>query len=484
MEHLPPVPRSARPHCTDCDGAFVVKRLVGCPPSALCGGVRGCGYTGQSDRGPQCGAHPGVCPPLTPRPLAEGASSVGAEFVRELGPDELLVTLEGGQVATLYGVHVGGCVYVFPYSLVVPGLYRLTVLGVRADWDAVDETKTGFPNVTLDNISGRELFVTVGNASLSEVARTAVLDARSGSPSRNGSLPQCPGGVAALEQAVHGAWIRSSPTTRMFDAAPVRPPRTPFVVADVPGDTFVDYPWSPGLSYFTNYATGLTWAPHTCAGGRSQQPLGSCLAKLGRLFISGDSQMRTLFNHFMHRLCEIEDAVDKSHSPESCHHDNAVCPGFTGCSAHDAYGETASSVAGRNVTTLVNFGQHFASIKRVPLAGYEAALVKYVSTLSNSTRSLPPVLWVDTLPFPIRNDLLVHKFGDWRTTHRLRLFNEAANFVLKPWLSVDPRVLAGVVRLHDLVLPLVDWSFDRNHLENVLPGMDASLDVVVSVLCG
>ena len=52
---LPPIPHSARPHCPDCDGAFVVKRLVGCPPSALCGGLRGCGYTGQSDRGHSVG---------------------------------------------------------------------------------------------------------------------------------------------------------------------------------------------------------------------------------------------------------------------------------------------------------------------------------------------------------------------------------------------------------------------------------------------
>ena len=82
-----------------------------------------------------CGAlSPLGCEPLPP--LAPGTPASIIRDAQLLGPDELLMVLEGGELLTPYGVHVGKCSYVFPFSATIPGAYRVGVFGVHADWDA------------------------------------------------------------------------------------------------------------------------------------------------------------------------------------------------------------------------------------------------------------------------------------------------------------------------------------------------------------
>ena len=271
-----PVPASARPHCANCDGAVIVKRLIGCPATAACGGLRGCEYTGSNRSMPQCAGIGPVgsanCPPLSPRPLTAGASPAALDVLRELGPDELLVTLEGPQVATLHGVHVGGCEYVFPYSLLIPGVYRLNVLALRADWDALDETTPEFPQMTQDNVGGERLFLSIGNASLAEVGRRAVLDAHDAS--LPGALPACSSGVGGVDPAVHGAWVRSVSTINMFASRRITPP--------------MDKRFRPRhymLQYNTHYPSELTWAPYTCTSGSwlTARTAKRCFSRIGKV---------------------------------------------------------------------------------------------------------------------------------------------------------------------------------------------------------
>ena len=214
------VPDAARPMCPsrDCDGVFRVMRLQGCPASARCGG--GGGVTAPD------------CPPLNPFPLANGSSAVGIATARALGPDELLVMLEGPEVAVLGGTHVGRCVYDFPFAVSVPGTYRLTVTALRADWAALDESQGGFPRLTLDNVAGDALLLTIGDAAAAEAARVDALALQTGadSPLRPCALRDYSdttgGGIGAPAPSPLppiGRWLRTTPSTGMFD--PHRFPR-------------------------------------------------------------------------------------------------------------------------------------------------------------------------------------------------------------------------------------------------------------------
>ena len=60
-----------------------------------------------------------------------------------LGPDDLRVHLEGPELLSVPGMHIGACTYEFDFQVTVPGQYRVVAIAERADFDGMAEILNG-----------------------------------------------------------------------------------------------------------------------------------------------------------------------------------------------------------------------------------------------------------------------------------------------------------------------------------------------------
>jgi hypothetical protein len=161
--------------------------------------------------------------------------------------------------------------------------------------------------------------------------------------------------------------------------------------------------------------------------------------------------------------------------------------GYRVCFDWDAMGrKSTQDVLGvsESGAYIVNFGQHFFAESKLPVHVYSGrirerfntpeveALLHRRTTANTSFR----LVWLDTMPFPIRNDGVIDGFADWRTTHRLALYNLAADHELSPLLRRSGGPLLRAVTAVDVLAPLADTYTDNAHPV----GLSAALDVTVA----
>jgi hypothetical protein len=450
------------PGCTGCEGTFLISRVAGCPVLGSCISDRVAKATNAVARPLSCSA------PLAVEPLPSLAAH---EDAWELGPDELFVLLEGAELLKLKGTHVGGCRYAFPFTATIPGVFRLVAVALRADWASLSEHVAGFPPLTLDNIAGDKLLVTLGDAAATEPTRAAVLRASVACALNATAVPNlgCGGG------SLHGRWVRTAPTTNLFE------PAAPWWAMPIRA-----YPNGIGIRYFSELHAQLLWVPHGCCA----QPLADLAGEAARQCLShssfrlrGDSQLRMVYNHLMNAACGISGASRLTGSLcAATSPSHGACPGLLSCYEADLIGDNASWTPPALPDRLfINFGQHPASGRyRVPLGAYERSLAAYFGTLPQKGARGAAAAWVDTFPLCTRNDMYVHSFGDWRTGHRIELYNRAASRAIAPHVR-SGRLLH--VRAFDMVDALTDLCPDNAHLVGIDSVLDPLSMTLLDTLC-
>jgi hypothetical protein len=430
--HLPIANRSI--YCNGCDGIIRLTRLRGCND---------------------------VQPPLRADfgdPIFELASA--------LGPDELWVTLEGAEFHVLPALHIGQCTYILPFAVTIPGLYRLHALVLRADYAALDEIKYAerFPPVTLDNVVGEKLLLQLGSTLPSEqkAARMTIIEPHM----NNHALPLC------NSTTFLGRYVRSVPTTNDTFS----PDLPPFLMPQVLGVR--------PMSFFVQLQEEFTYVPYTCRRSpfNAARTAGRCFASKSVNF-RGDSQMRIFFNHFMQRVCGLHNAASKTAwYVSTCLYNSSFCQDSSMCLTSDPMAEKQVNITDFEVLAI-NFGQHPASQFRVPASKYRTMVLNYFKTLKaavESSKRPTLLLWLETQTLCSSNTEYLHSFGDWRTPHRVLLYNKVANSVLLDF-SWEQKV--NIVRLTNAQLPMSQLCHDSGHLIGVDNALDAMLWPALDLLC-
>ena len=479
-------PAATAPPCPlgSCEGVIRISRLRDCPVS---NGTLG-----------------------TP-PLTEMSADTLSDAAR-LGPDELDVTLEGPEFfSAVKGVHIGNCVYEFPFAVSIPGEYRVLVIAVRSDWRSIDESLPGFPPVTLDRVSGRRLLISLGGTGTSDAAasasgatvalQAAVLD----STARAAALPQCP-----VSLTYFGRWVRTADAAIMF--AKSDPPIPPFERRA--------FPDGPGEGFYTDRVKEISWLPMVCRspgiteGAALLEDARVCLRRLRVLLFIGDSQTRAIFNAFVKIF-----TVPNAKKVEAKGSTNVVCanqggkgmrraslsglldsvpPGdFLVCFFWDPFASMSTAALvelGGVGAAVVNFGQHFAASSRRTVQVYALKVrerfgaTDSLAAISSRASASPHfrVAWLETMPFPIRNDKYVHQLGDWRTTHRLALYNAAAKRELTPLAALRTGILSPFryVPTMDVLAPLADNYDDNAHPDVHREALRIIAARILGALCG
>jgi hypothetical protein len=524
------LPVGTRVRCVgpSCHGALVVERVAGCPVAPAC-------RSGRARPADCAGPH-----------FAEPPPAAAEEDAWDLGPDELFVIIEGAEFLRPRGVHVGGCRYIFPFDMALPGAYRIFALALRSDWQALNETGatttnvpypagmagydwpfrdpggdgadraarllhhdpghpwelSRFPPYTLDNILGEKCMVHFGGpgagSMLAEEARAA---ARADAAECSGAdaLPVCD------TVAPPGRWVRTTSIVHDFDAdAPT------WIEETGKGRQFESPHAGLGIRYFSPIRDSVAWTPYTCC----RKPLVSsrvaaCMSNTSVVF-RGDSQMRDLFNMFITTACgNQEKAV--THGDDLCTHTEIRCPGWHACYRWDALGEDLPMDHSDPMCLQPNYAQnsgHFHDPRCETPAwvvppGPESAVVNFGQWSSSGGRQnslalwalevaryaeiashaqSPRVFWLELSPFPMGNFEFFYKYRDWRTTHRLELFHAISMRTLAP-LAAKGRI-AGYIPRWDVINPIVDaTAADAAHPSHPDMLLTTS-ERIISALCG
>ena len=508
MQHAPDayaaaLPQGSRSRCDgpSCHGAVIVERLVGCPVASAC---RSGPLRPRTCRGPAFAEEP---PPAM------------VEDAWDLGPDEFFFLLEGPEFLKPRGVHVGGCRYVFPFTLTLPGAFRLLLLALRSDWLALEETggavaalpypsgmggcnasfvcketpgyksvsdrgrrlhhapehpfeRSRFPPLTLDNLLGDKMVATFGDGGggpPNDSARALAVSEAS-QCAEPGALPLCGANATA------GRWVRRTSTARDFDA------NAPWWMS--PGRSCGNDGHGIGVRYFTNLDESLEWVPYACCApllrrAHVEDCMGGAAAAIE---IRGDSQMRYFYNKFIAEACNSTDQTfAKGVNIDACTSPSARCGAWRTCFKFDAVGKELGG-EGPQAQVVVNFGQWSASGSRQStFALWSLEVRRWAALVQRTRRPGRRVFWMEIAPFPPANFKYLHWFRDWRTTHRITLFNAEAARVLAP--LVQQGALDGIIPRFDVSDPLIDASKDGAHLDHarVLSEMSRRLTVA---LCG
>ena len=95
------------------------------------------------------------------------------------------------------------------------------------------------------------------------------------------------------------------------------------------------------------------------------------------------------------------------------------------------------------------------------------------------------VVWIDSMPLPLRTDEHIFSFRDKRTTPRLTLFNRIADSLLNVYLGAHRQSRrVSLLSFFDMAQSVMDaGSPDDAHLIGYTPALDAMIDALMTTLC-
>ena len=256
-----------------------------------------------------------------PRQLTTNTSSL-AIFVRDFGPDELVVLLEGPELLPCDVHYLGACTYAATCEPVtVAGGYHLSALHLRSSYDALDELLRRWPPMQFDKLVGDDFVLELP---VSDVGAMTGYGATSGGAMPgHGSVVGGRGGVgghggtggrygvgrhesmwpmcdeACGRSAANGRWVNAAHVydrggeVATSDLAPRVTRRGTIDRMDIP----MRGSWVNTSDYM--------WVPRTCT--LSRYTADSVSAQLSRanvtsIHIVGDSHAATLYMQMIERL--------------------------------------------------------------------------------------------------------------------------------------------------------------------------------------
>jgi hypothetical protein len=193
----------------------------------------------------------------------------------------------------------------------------------------------------------------------------------------------------------------------------------------------------------------------------------SNLLKGKKIMIIGDSHARVLSNSFLGWACGIKvggvrmgtlHKIAENIFAYSIPPNGPSCPGFEIIFIENRLCEwpPLKEQLGASDLVIFNCGHHPASHLHWPSEKYAATVenVFYTEILGNY--STEKVVWIESVPLPLRQDNDYLQSFDWRTLHRIHLFNHISS-------QIFVRHNYTVISAFEPVLPFVENMCDNAH---------------------
>jgi hypothetical protein len=187
-----------------------------------------------------------------------------------------------------------------------------------------------------------------------------------------------------------------------------------------------------------------------------------------RIFFMGDSHTRTFVQSLMRWACKQNLAFTKAYFGSNFGADSAHCPGLNVVYKYEYFCNTnhlPKNVKDFDLVTM-NCGHHPASGEQYTIDMYRDLVSNALISVARKGYNSSNFVWVESNAQPIRNDKFVFDYKDWRTEHRLHLFNRVANEI------VQGKGKYHVIPTFANTLPLADKLCDNAHFsapESLMP---------------
>lgn len=408
-------------------------------------------------------------------------------YQERIGPDEIVVQIEGKSLQSLVARSDNFCSkYSVVFSVPLSGSHRLKVTRLRRNYEAVRMDNPSYPPMNLD------VFLDV----LLPI-----------------SLEEYEFPICSLDSA-HGHWVTpwdqlshvpllvnrecmgeltsnagfSEPLTTYIIVDETLAPSTLSLTRQNCSYSINKYHWKQSGCYDLNQTvidvSSVNITDHTSQNNDFVNK---------RILFVGDSHMRGLADLFMHVVCEYElerqFIIDptvlsvpqvfrlESHQLVSryCAYNETAMLADPACYIHYHYGcqNTTLAFLGSMYCSvdmlkyfadydfiIINCGHHPASQSHFSYELYEKAVNNLLNHLEaiNCTSRLK-LFWVENTAQPLRQDHWVVEKQDWRTYHRLVLFDALAKRALHEHQSLNVRIVPA----WDSTLALFDKFCDCAH---------------------
>ena len=365
---------------------------------------------------------------------------------KHVGPDEIIVFVEGPSIQALIANYKGCNTYAVHFEIPVAGTYRLKVVHLRGNYSAFNETNENTPEMLYDVLVERPVY-------FEKVLRT-----QAHGKAGVGGGPACGGHWVARQsdQALYNEsvlvyedaqrkFLRGLPLhswVRLSTTAPLR---------DVNGrkatcaDDTNNFDWV--VSNTSEAAAVLT---PTAAG---QIMTGK------RILFIGDSHTRTLMTHFMRWACGVNFPVVKHINTQISIPDTASrCAGLHASYVVEYFCATRTLPALKaHDFVMVNCGHHpAAGLGRYPLKDYKEIVRNLLDTAVSKGFNNSNFAWLESVPQPLRYDEWFRGYRDWRSYHRLNVYNYEAN-------KLVTKANFSIVHAFSALMPFIDKLCDNAH---------------------
>ena len=326
------------------------------------------------------------------------------------GPDEMLLFVEGPSIQTFLFRQQNCTFYFNEFRIPIEGDYRIRVVLIRSNYSAVNELIDLCPQADFDVILDTQMHLT----------KTT---------------------WAPSTKKIVGYWLHRTPELSLLKN------KTMHLDTNNNGRSL---PISSWVNLSSNPVTNLIVGQlYSCAenvnnyewkltGSTDLQQValtstqGSAILSGKKILMIGDSHARTLSAQLISWACNtgLPDVRHQSTSytvPMTA----SLCAGYHISFYHELFcGLKSLPPLGKYDLVIANCGHHPASARHTTLEEYRGMVTTLADEAILKGYDNHTFAWLESVPQPLRNDNWFIDYKDWRTYHRLDLFNQFSNDIM------------------------------------------------------
>ena len=358
------------------------------------------------------------------------------------GPDEMVLFLEGPSIQAFL-IRQRNCTFYFQeFNIPIEGDYRLKVAVIRSNYSAATELVDLCPRPGFDLILDTQVHLT-----------------------KNIRAPST--------KEFAGYWFHKTPELSLLKNKTMQLDTKKYI-RDMPISSWVSVSSNPVTEVIANqvYSCAEDISNYEWKLTDPQQVVltstqGSAILSGKKILMIGDSHARTLSAQILSWACgmkipEVRHVVTFHSVPLTA----SRCAGYQVTFRPELFcGLGSLPPLGQFDLVVSNCGHHPASYRHSTLGQYTDMVTKLADEVISKGYKNDSFAWIESIPQPLRNNRWFAADRDWRTFHRLDLFNQFANEIMTRSTKQKNDVHEGftVIPAFQNLLPFSDKLCDNSH---------------------
>lgn len=389
------------------------------------------------------------------------------------GPDEMVIYIEGKELHAQLAKYTGCNHYQAAFEINHHGLYHMKIIHTRGGYTAVNEFIDAFPTIAYNELASEWLELNGTTTNINHNSQQQHMTASE----------ECSSYMNKASAIASGHWVEIGDNSNsIFDVhrptaealpKPIKytapsDDRRLNITSYVPistshgnkgcFDSIDKYKWE-----FSQSAIDQELFQHQkCTDNREGSINNTAISRLIKnrykqytpqeaamilsnkiLQFNGDSHMRMVTQYLLKWACDPDgnngrqynNLKKNTHSVIHFASDSSACPNLRINYRANLFCSDLPETSVKYDFVLFNCGHHYASHFHETFEQYRSIIDKTIRDYSDRIRwhgySRHNVVWMESVPQPIRSDHWVMESKDWRTIQRLSMYNDYANTMFR-----------------------------------------------------